>query len=49
MTDEKHGGDSSTIFCVMRPKPEKATTLRNALASFVEPTRSEPGCLAYDP
>ncbi|MYW00842.1 putative quinol monooxygenase [Streptomyces sp. SID3343] len=32
---------------VAQPKPERAAELRELLLSFVEPTRAEPGCLAY--
>jgi quinol monooxygenase YgiN len=45
---DQQDGDAITIFCVMRPRPEAATTLRNALTTLVEPTRAEAGCIAYD-
>ena len=49
MTEEQqHGGDAIAIFCVMRPRPDTATALREALAALMEPTRAEPGCMTYD-
>lgn len=31
----------------LAPKPEKANELRKILQNFIEPTRAEPGCVAY--
>lgn len=42
------GDHSATVICLMTPKPEQAMTLRTALTALVQPTRAEPGCLAYD-
>ncbi|MEV7612498.1 putative quinol monooxygenase [Streptomyces sp. NPDC089799] len=36
-----------TLVGFARPKPERVDELRTVLASFVEPTREEPGCLEY--
>jgi quinol monooxygenase YgiN len=39
---------SVTDICLMTPKPDEAARLRASLAALVQPTRTEPGCLAYD-
>jgi quinol monooxygenase YgiN len=39
---------SVTVICLMAPKPEEAPKLRTSLTALVQPTRAEPGCLAYD-
>ena len=37
-----------TIIGTVVAKPEKRAELLKILASFVAPTRSEPGCINYD-
>ena len=44
----QHATERLTIVCLLRPKPEQADTLRDALLALVTPTRAETGCLAYD-
>ena len=37
-----------TVVCLLRPRPEQADRLRDALLALVTPTRAEASCLAYD-
>ncbi len=48
MTTRRATEQSVTVFCLMRPEPDRAQTLRDSLMALVRPTRAEPGCLAYD-
>ncbi|UVS69751.1 putative quinol monooxygenase [Nitrososphaera viennensis] len=40
-------GDSVRVIASFRAKPGKHEALKQILASLVEPTRAEPGCIAY--
>jgi len=48
MTTRRATEQSVTVFCLMRPKPDRAEGLRDSLMALVRPTRAEAGCLAYD-
>lgn len=40
--------EAAIVFATLRPHPEKAADLEDALHTMVEHTRAEPGCEVYD-